>query len=118
MVFHSFQKLQFIFIICLLFCMNSNSNGYKILVLAPFPGVSHWGMIQEIINGLLDHGHEVTVIAGIKNKRELSQINKNYTEVLIDPIIDFEKYGELQFYPYTKNSLFVSKQNLKNFFSL
>lgn len=64
------------------------------MVLAPFPGVSHWGMIQEIINGLLDHGHEVTTVSGIKNQRESSRLNRNYTEIHIDPIIDFEKYGK------------------------
>lgn len=57
-------------------------NASKILLLAPFPGPSHWLMLKHIIRELVDRGHEVTAIASIKfNDPSI----KNYTEYYIDP---------------------------------
>lgn len=68
------------------------NDAYKILFLAPFPGTSHWGLMQNIINGLLDHGHQVTTITSINLKQESP--NPNYTEILIDPKFDMDKYSK------------------------
>lgn len=50
--------------------------------MVPFPGPSHWFLLQNYVKELLNRGHEVTAIVNTK----ISNFNSpNYTEVLIDP---------------------------------
>lgn len=94
---------------------SNKSNGYKILFSAPLPAESHWLFMQHIIKGLLDRHHEVTFITsrtwnGVKPD--------NYTEILITPQIDLNKYtpqskiyeadSESQFSQIVSTSKFMS----------
>lgn len=70
-----------------------SANAYKILLLAPLPGPSHWGMMQNIINELLNRGHEVTAISSFELERDPS-LMQNYTEVRVIPKLDVNEYRE------------------------
>lgn len=49
--------------------------------MVPFPGPSHWILLQEFAKELLLRGHEVTAIV---NKPINNFKSPNYTEILID----------------------------------
>lgn len=63
------------------------TNAYKILVLVPMNGKSHWIYMQTFVEELLHRGHEVTCITSQKFN---GPTPLNYTEVLIDPPFDIE----------------------------
>lgn len=63
------------------------TSGYKILLLTPLKGKSHWLFMQHIVKALLDRHHEVTVITSITWDGVKPE---NYTEILVEPAIDFE----------------------------
>lgn len=65
--------------------------GYKILLLAPFNGKSHWVLLERIIDALLERHHHVTTITNFKWNGPKPE---NYTEILIDPPLDFEKHSK------------------------
>lgn len=65
--------------------------GYKILFLIPFNGKSHWILMETIIEALLDRHHHVTTITNFQWNGPKPE---NYTEILIDPPLDFEKHSE------------------------
>lgn len=71
--------------------MASLANAYKILFLVPFNGKSHWILMESIIESLLERHHEVTTITNYKwnGPKPL-----NYTEILIDPPLNFEAYSK------------------------
>lgn len=56
--------------------------------MVPFPGPSHWFLLQNFVKALVDRGHEVTAIV---NKKITDFNSPNYTEVLIDPPYDLTK---------------------------
>uniref|UniRef100_A0A1W7R8N0 UDP-glucuronosyltransferase n=1 Tax=Aedes albopictus TaxID=7160 RepID=A0A1W7R8N0_AEDAL len=64
-----------------------HADSSRILAVFVFPGRSHWMMIDAILNGLLDRGHQVTCIANYP----LSRKHENYTELRVAPIYDFWK---------------------------
>lgn len=66
-------------------------NGANILFLVPFPGPSHWILLQQFAMELVNRGHNVTAVVNqpIKNFK-----SPNYTEVLIDPPLDLTKICE------------------------
>lgn len=66
-----------------------DTKGYKILFLTPFPGASHWPFMQHIVKALLDRNHEMTVIT---SKTWNGPKPPNYTEILVDPPFDLDKY--------------------------
>lgn len=82
-------------LIVLLSCLLA-SNSYKILLLAPLPGLSHWGMMQNIINELLNRGHEVTAISSFELKRDSNSM-QNYTDVRVEPKLNVNAYCEYFF---------------------
>lgn len=61
-------------------------SGYRILVLIPFPGPSHFLMFKVLIKELISRGHEVTAITAFPMKETIN----NYTEVLIHPRFLFD----------------------------
>lgn len=69
-------------------CLSLHIVGsYKILFLAPFNAKSHWLFLENFVKALLQRQHEVTCITSIS----LSGTQPaNYTEVLIEPPLDFE----------------------------
>lgn len=66
----------------------SFASAGNILFLVPFNGPSHWLFLSHFIRELLNRGHHVTAVTGIKYGESL---HLNYTEVLIDPPYDFNK---------------------------
>lgn len=64
-----------------------HAESSRILGVFVFPGRSHWMMIDAILNGLLDRGHQITAIANYP----LSRKHENYTELRVAPIYDFWK---------------------------
>lgn len=68
-------------------------NAYKILFLVPLPLRSHWHLMENIINGLLDRGHEITAITSFDLNRDLNSIH-NYTDIRINPIMDMNNFGK------------------------
>ncbi|KAG4072142.1 hypothetical protein HA402_015641, partial [Bradysia odoriphaga] len=75
------MKINLVILLSLL----SISNGYKILFLVPFPGPSHWFLLQSFVKELVNRGHHVTAIV---NKPITAFKSPNYTEVLINPSFD------------------------------
>lgn len=65
----------------------------NILFLVPFNGPSHWLFLSHFIRELLNRGHHVTAVTGIKYAEST---HSNYTEVLIDPPYDFSKNRKSQ----------------------
>lgn len=60
-------------------------NGYKVLVLGPMNGKSHFLYVSSFVQALLNRGHEVKYLTSIS----LMHLKlANYTEVLIDPPLD------------------------------
>lgn len=70
------------------FLLVGATSGYKILLLTPLNGKSHWLFMQHVIRALLERHHEVTAITAIAWDGVKPD---NYTEILIDPPIDVEK---------------------------
>ncbi|XP_065082716.1 UDP-glycosyltransferase UGT5-like [Ochlerotatus camptorhynchus] len=75
------------FLPLLLLCTLSwhHAHSSRILAVFVFPSRSHWMMIDAILNGLLDRGHQVTTIANYP----LSRQHANYTDLRVAPIYDF-----------------------------
>lgn len=57
-------------------------NAYKVLVLCPMNGRSHFLYMSTFVEALLGRGHEVTYLTS--NSHHNLKL-ANYTEVLIDP---------------------------------
>lgn len=72
----------------IIFSLIAISSGAKILFLGPFPGPSHWFLLQNFIKELVNRGHEVTAIV---NKEINNFSSPNYTEILIDPPYDLSQ---------------------------
>lgn len=64
---------------------------YKILFLAPFNAKSHWLFLENFVKALLQRQHEVTCITSISLTGAQPT---NYTEVLIEPPLDFESISK------------------------
>lgn len=57
-----------------------NVNCYKILAILPVPSKSHYYIGQNLMKGLADDNHDVTVISPFKEKTRI----KNYKEVFLE----------------------------------
>lgn len=58
----------------------SFGNGYRILGLFPFPGVSHFKYFHPVMRELADAGHDVTVLSYFPDKDAPS----NYKDIVFD----------------------------------
>lgn len=67
------------------------ANAYEILFLTPFNAKSHWILMERIIETLLNRQHHVTTITNFKWNGPKPA---NYTEILIDPPLNFESYSK------------------------
>lgn len=84
--FFFFKNLPLCATVLILCSLSTATNGYKILVLGPTNGPSHFLYVSSFVRALLDRGHEVTYLTS----NSLKKFNlANYTEVLIDPPFDF-----------------------------
>ena len=79
------------------------ANGYKVLVMCPFNGKSHFLYMQSFVKALLNRGHEVTFLTSQSMGKVKSE---NYTEVLIDP--PFDVYSLCKFKPLITQTKIVS----------
>ncbi|XP_002063665.3 UDP-glycosyltransferase UGT4 [Drosophila willistoni] len=73
----------------------SPAEGAKILAVYAFPGKSHYMMHTALIRELIEHGHQVTMIAAFS--LEQHHLGSNYTEILIEPVYDFWHDVKLNF---------------------
>lgn len=62
-------------------------QAYKVLVLVPINGKSHWNYMQVFVKEFLNRGHEVTAITSIALG---GKKHNNYTEILINPPFDMQ----------------------------
>lgn len=80
--FKNWRHCAMVLILC---SLSVAANGYKILVLGPMNGPSHFLYVSSFVRALLDRGHEVTYLTS----NSLKNLNlSNYTEVLIDSPFD------------------------------
>lgn len=70
-----------ILILLLLNFLAFQTDGYRILFLAPFPVGSHWMWLNHFVKELLHRGHHVTALTNFPTKDP----HQNYTEMIIDP---------------------------------
>lgn len=66
--------------------LSAAANGYKVLVLGPMNGPSHFLYVSSFVRALLGRGHEVTYLTSNSLKNHNLA---NYTEVLIDTPFNF-----------------------------
>lgn len=67
-------------------------NGYKILLLVPMNGPSHWNYLKNFIRELNSRGHDVTAITS----QAMEGYNSTkYREVLIDPPLNLRTISKL-----------------------
>ncbi|KAJ6643292.1 UDP-glycosyltransferase UGT5 [Pseudolycoriella hygida] len=79
------MNINLILVLCLQ--LLSSVRSYKILFLVPFNAKSHWLFLENFVQVLLDRHHEVTCVTSIS----LTGTHPaNYTEILIEPALDFE----------------------------
>lgn len=66
---------------CLAFIISQSSliDGYRILGLFPLAGKSHWVMMEALMIGLAERGHQVDVLTQFKIKNP----HPNYNEILL-----------------------------------
>lgn len=81
--------LHFCFVVC---ALSPIAFGYRILGVFPIPSKSHYYVGQALMQGLVERGHEVTVISPFKVKHKI----KNYSEVFIENSYDLFRKCEFQ----------------------
>lgn len=79
-----FQNVSIIALFAL--ALLSLTESYNVLVLGPCHGKSHALFMQSIVKKLLERSHKVTYVTSTSMGKEKIA---NYTEVLIDPPLDF-----------------------------
>lgn len=89
-------------------CAVGSIEGFKILLLIPFPGPSHFLMFKVFIKELVDRGHEVTAITAFPYNEPL----KNYTEIKIETVWSFGDGCE-----FLRLKSHLSDKKLSRFFS-
>lgn len=72
--------MKLVFLTLLLFFVYSNVNSYKILGVFPTASKSHYYIGQNLLKGLAEEGHDVTVISPFREKNPI----KNYKEVFLE----------------------------------
>lgn len=86
--FNFFKNKNLFLVLCLSL---SSVQCYNILFLSPFNAKSHWLFLENFVQALLKRQHEVTCITS----NTLSGTHpSNYTEILIDPALDFESMSK------------------------
>ncbi|XP_015175625.1 PREDICTED: UDP-glucuronosyltransferase 1-4-like, partial [Polistes dominula] len=73
------MRLVVLFSLAFIICQSSMIDGYRILGLFPINGKSHWVMIEALMRGLAERGHQVDVFTFFKTKNQ----HTNYNEILI-----------------------------------
>lgn len=68
-------------------------SGYKVLVVAPVSGKSHWLYMENFVKEFVHRKHEVTCITPFKLSGPKLE---NYTEILADPPFNIHSLSKLQ----------------------
>lgn len=96
------RLLLLLFISCVLY---QNVISYKFLAILPIPSKSHYYIGQNLMKGLAEDGHEVTVISPFKEKSPI----KNYKEVFLEHTwVESRKCNNLL------TEIFVKKNHVEN----
>lgn len=66
-----------------------NVNGLKVLIVFPMFSPSHYILGHGLAKGLLQAGHDVTIISPFKAQTPLA----NYTEIVLEGLADFTRNG-------------------------
>lgn len=70
-----------------------NASGYRILGILPVPSKSHYYIGHNLLKGLAQQGHDVTVISPFKEEKPIN----NYKEVFLENVWvksrESNKYG-------------------------
>lgn len=70
------MKVLWILFVVLVSC-DQIANGYRILGMLPLQGPSHWAMMEPLMKGLAQRGHQVDVISHFPQKKPIP----NYTDI-------------------------------------
>lgn len=70
----------------------SHTDAARILAAFVFQAKSHYMMHNVLIKELINRGHEVTFITSSSMNKNLGD---NYTEILIDPVYNYEPDSKL-----------------------
>ncbi|KAL1491836.1 hypothetical protein ABEB36_012371 [Hypothenemus hampei] len=79
------MSLKFLFVLTLITLSASDGYCYKILGVFPFPGISHNILSSKLMKGLLEAGHDVTMVGSLPIK-DVPKGGK-YNEIIIDGIV-------------------------------
>ncbi|KAF7382488.1 hypothetical protein HZH68_015407 [Vespula germanica] len=60
-----------------------STDGYRILGVFPINGRSHWIMMEALMKGLAERGHQVDVVTHFKTR----STNPNYREIILENIL-------------------------------
>lgn len=77
-----------------IFALATSVHGYKVLVLVPMNGKSHWNYMKVFVKEFLIRGHEVTCVTSISMGDHKFE---NYTEILIDPPLNLQGFCEYSY---------------------
>lgn len=72
--------MKFFQVLLILYILYENVNSYKILAILPIPSKSHYYIAHNLMKGLAEDDHEVTVISPFKEKTQI----RNYKEVFLE----------------------------------
>lgn len=75
-----------------------NAFGYRFLGVLPIPSKSHYYIGHNLLKGLAEEGHDVTVISPFKEKKPI----KNYKEVFLEHSWIESRKGNLARISYVK----------------
>lgn len=82
-------------------------SGYKVLVLAPVNGKSHFLFMSSFVRALHNRGHDVAFLTS----NTLTHLNMaNYTEILIDPPLNMTGTCKPSVFVF-KSECFISEFN-------
>lgn len=73
-------KMKLLEVLTLLYLLCQNVIGYKFLAMLPTTSRSHYYIGQNLMKGLAEEGHEVTVISPFKVNKPIA----NYREVFLE----------------------------------
>lgn len=85
------MKLLQVFAIVGLFYLSA-VGGYKFLAVLPVTSRSHYYIGHNLMKGLADEGHEVTVVSPFKQKTTI----KNYNEVFLENSWEMSRKSKYQ----------------------
>ncbi|KAL1491838.1 hypothetical protein ABEB36_012373 [Hypothenemus hampei] len=111
------MSLKFLFLLTLISLSANYGYCYKILGVFAFPGISHNILTSKLMRGLLEAGHDVTMVATIPLK-DVPPKGGKYNEILLDGIVqNFEALStNKNMFDMTKDNLLLMLVNMAEHF--